>query len=226
MFQTRSLSLLTLLTGLLVAAVGCQGKLESPFERNRGAGPIRILVDNNNFLDVNRLQASPAWSVQGIQGLTSAVFGQVVGTAGDIDKNGCGDILITAPSYDNCPSCSPGHLGTWGRVFVWMGCEGSDPSGLGVNQTPLTADIILAGDVDNGSGFGSAVSPGDFNGNGYSDLAVGDRYGADWCFDPDTGYQEIAQTMGVTESTIKTRLHRARAKLAQAAQSAQKITEV
>jgi RNA polymerase sigma-70 factor (ECF subfamily) len=30
----------------------------------------------------------------------------------------------------------------------------------------------------------------------------------------DMSYREIAETMGVTESTIKTRLHRARAKLA------------
>jgi RNA polymerase sigma-70 factor (ECF subfamily) len=34
----------------------------------------------------------------------------------------------------------------------------------------------------------------------------------------DMSYQEIAETMGVTESTVKTRLHRARAKLARAAQ--------
>jgi RNA polymerase sigma-70 factor (ECF subfamily) len=35
----------------------------------------------------------------------------------------------------------------------------------------------------------------------------------------DMSYREIAETMGVTESTIKTRLHRARAKLAQSAQN-------
>lgn len=35
----------------------------------------------------------------------------------------------------------------------------------------------------------------------------------------DMSYQEIAETMGVTESTIKTRLHRARAKLAKQAQA-------
>jgi RNA polymerase sigma-70 factor (ECF subfamily) len=33
----------------------------------------------------------------------------------------------------------------------------------------------------------------------------------------DMSYREIAETMGVTESTIKTRLHRARAKLAECA---------
>jgi RNA polymerase sigma factor (sigma-70 family) len=35
----------------------------------------------------------------------------------------------------------------------------------------------------------------------------------------DMSYREIAETMGVTESTIKTRLHRARAKLARHASS-------
>ena len=42
----------------------------------------------------------------------------------------------------------------------------------------------------------------------YYSLAVVLRY---WY---DMSYREIAETMGVTESTIKTRLHRARAKLA------------
>ena len=35
----------------------------------------------------------------------------------------------------------------------------------------------------------------------------------------DMSYKEIAETMGVTESTVKTRLHRARAKLAREAQN-------
>jgi RNA polymerase sigma-70 factor (ECF subfamily) len=42
----------------------------------------------------------------------------------------------------------------------------------------------------------------------------------------DMSYREIANTMGVTESTIKTRLHRARAKLAENAQNArQSVTQ-
>jgi RNA polymerase sigma-70 factor (ECF subfamily) len=40
----------------------------------------------------------------------------------------------------------------------------------------------------------------------------------------DMSYKEIADTMGVTESTIKTRLHRARAKLAESAQDNHEIT--
>ncbi len=39
----------------------------------------------------------------------------------------------------------------------------------------------------------------------------------------DMSYKEIADTMGVTESTIKTRLHRARARLAECAQDDQEI---
>ena len=40
----------------------------------------------------------------------------------------------------------------------------------------------------------------------------------------DMSYQEIADTMGVTESTIKTRLHRARAKLAESVEDNSEIT--
>jgi DNA-directed RNA polymerase specialized sigma24 family protein len=41
----------------------------------------------------------------------------------------------------------------------------------------------------------------------------------------DMSYKEIAETMGVTESTIKTRLHRARAKLACAASAQRAQTD-
>jgi RNA polymerase sigma-70 factor (ECF subfamily) len=41
----------------------------------------------------------------------------------------------------------------------------------------------------------------------------------------DMSYREIAETMGVTESTIKTRLHRARARLAECAQQGRDVVE-
>ncbi|HUT21545.1 MAG TPA: sigma-70 family RNA polymerase sigma factor [Anaerolineae bacterium] len=41
----------------------------------------------------------------------------------------------------------------------------------------------------------------------------------------DMSYREIAETMGVTESTIKTRLHRARARLAECAQQGRDVAE-
>jgi RNA polymerase sigma-70 factor (ECF subfamily) len=41
----------------------------------------------------------------------------------------------------------------------------------------------------------------------------------------DMSYREIAETMGVTESTVKTRLHRARARLAECAQQGRDVAE-
>ena len=135
--------------------------------------------------DPNRVESTAAWTVEGIEGTTSRAFGDTVGSAGDINGDGYGDIIVTDPWHDGQPG-DPGHLGYWGRVYIWFGGPptAGDPSGLGQNETPLTADIIKSGGPENGAT--RTYAAGDINGDNYGDLAVGDFRGADWCFDPDT----------------------------------------
>ena len=143
---------------------------------------------NNDMDDPDRVAASAAWTVQGIAGETSAAFGDAVGSAGDINADGYGDIIVGDPLYDGDPA-NPGHYGYWGRVHIWFGGPptAGDPSGLGSNPTPLTADLLIAGGMAAGN-FGYALAHGDINADGYGDVAIGDPRGADRCFDPDTGY--------------------------------------
>jgi hypothetical protein len=83
--------------------------------------------------------------------LGSTGFGYAVSSAGDVNRDNFGDLLIGAPYYES---------GT-GRAMLFYG--GSAPDSV--------PDLILHGE---GGLFGAAVScAGDINGDGYDDIAVG-----------------------------------------------------
>ena len=106
------------------------------------------------------LTASPAWSVEGE--LAGARLGWSVAGAGDVNGDGYGDVAIGAP--DHTPDGSAALLYA-GRVRVYHG----GPTGLGAIPA-WTHD----GD-EYASDFGySVASAGDVDGDGASDLVVGD----------------------------------------------------
>jgi hypothetical protein len=130
---------------------------------------------SNDMDDPNRVEAAPAWSLQNIEAETSFGFGLMSGSAGDINNDGFGDIAITDPYYDGNPNSD---VGWRGRVYFWYGGPptAEDRSGLGTNQTPLTADIIKSGDAPNSAN--RYFVAGDFNRDDFSDVAIGDGAGA------------------------------------------------
>jgi hypothetical protein len=142
------------------------------------------------------LESEYDWAVEGIAGVTSSMFGAVVGSAGDINGDGYDEILVADPRHDGRPNLPPDHLGYWGRVYVWYGGPptGQNPSGLGQSQTPLTADIIINADFSSGM-YGGAFAAGDINGDGVGDVAIGDPRGAGWCLvPPDGSSQNLVET--------------------------------
>lgn len=86
-----------------------------------------------------------------------AEFGWAVASAGDVNGDGYGDLLVGARYFDN------GHLNE-GAAFVYHG------SSVGLNTT--AASTIESNQGDAWLGF-AVSSAGDVNGDGYSDILVG-----------------------------------------------------
>lgn len=94
------------------------------------------------------------WSAE--SNISNALFGWSVSTAGDVNGDGYGDVIVGAKDYSGGQSLE-------GRAYVFLG------SSNGLSLTPnWTAEPNI------GSYFGQSVSTaGDVNGDGFSDVIVG-----------------------------------------------------
>ncbi|MGW5497101.1 FG-GAP-like repeat-containing protein [Streptomyces olivaceoviridis] len=91
------------------------------------------------------------------------------GAIGDVNGDGYGDVVLGDPT-DPGTSKKSGHKG--GQISVWYG----GPNGPDPAQTPTVIHQDTAGAPGTGETddlFGSSVSTGDINGDGYTDVAVG-----------------------------------------------------
>jgi hypothetical protein len=101
----------------------------------------------------------PSWKAEGNQ--TSALFGEAVATAGDVNGDGYDDVIVGAWPYDTGPGAN-----SEGRAFVYHGSA----SGLGLSTTP---DWTVQGDEGYSWFADSVATAGDVNGDGYDDVIVG-----------------------------------------------------
>jgi hypothetical protein len=115
--------------------------------------------DNGSTVDEGRVyvyagsssgpSTTPAWTLDSNQ--VDAYFGRSVGTAGDVNGDGYSDIIVGAPH--------------WKRALVYLGSA----SGLSLSPAWSPEPPPFTG------AFGSSVgTAGDVNGDGYSDVIVGD----------------------------------------------------
>ena len=99
------------------------------------------------------MDGSTLYTFQG--DLAGDLMGSSVSAAGDVDRDGHGDVIVGAPGDDSI-------VGSSGSAWVYSGLDGS-------------VLYTFNGD-DPGDVFGVAVSgAGDFNGDGFADLIVGAR---------------------------------------------------
>ncbi|MFB7710351.1 FG-GAP and VCBS repeat-containing protein [Streptomyces sp. NPDC056105] len=110
--------------------------------------------------------ASDAWFVKGGSTLTSGPSLHVNtksyggdGVIADFNKDGYGDVAIGTPAYS----------GYEGRVSLWYGSS----SGPGTSARISQSTGGVAGTPEPDDSFGSSLSAGDANGDGYQDLVVG-----------------------------------------------------
>ena len=107
------------------------------------------------------LASTAAWTAEGDQ--ASARLGGAVMTAGDVNGDGFGDVVIGASGYTN------GQSGE-GIALAWFGSS----SGLGPNGTPSNATWQAQELNQSGAAMGvSVAAAGDVNGDGYGDVIVG-----------------------------------------------------
>lgn len=122
----------------------------SPYFDNGEANSGRVFVYHGS---ASGLSLSSSWEAGGSQ--ANAIFGQSVGTAGDVNNDGYSDIIIGS-SYNDGQ--------TAGRVSVYFG---------GSTGLSLTPDWEVQSGQAN-AGFGIAVSTaGDVNNDGYDDILIG-----------------------------------------------------
>ena len=119
------------------------------------AGAVHLYLGNQFSLS-----NVPAWSYTGYRG--DDRLGTAVATAGDLNGDGCDEIVIGAPGYN-----AEGMLDT-GRAYVFYGCQNESASTL--NTIPDWEYSYPQAGANTGIDVSSG---GDTNHDGYDELLVG-----------------------------------------------------
>ena len=83
-------------------------------------------------------------------------MGTLVNSAGDVNGDGFGDVIVSAPNYTNMQSQE-------GAAYIYHG------SAIGLSANPAA---IVESNVASGALGGAASSAGDVNGDGYSGTII------------------------------------------------------
>jgi len=136
--------------------------------------PNGLTVDDSSrpapkFFDISKIQV--AYSADQFGGAPDAHMGSSLAW-GDFDGNGTGDLAIGVPNLVSL-SRTPSHYGAVVAVYGTPIGSGDGKGGLNAlgSQMWFQADVGL--DYATDDDFGATLAAGDFNGDGYSDLAIG-----------------------------------------------------
>ncbi|MGC4024834.1 MAG: Ig-like domain-containing protein [Mesorhizobium sp.] len=160
------------------------------------AGQAYVIFGNRNIfdrpssngrtqLDTAYLTASDGFVIQNAK--SSANFGISVSSAGDINGDGIGDLLVGAAFSDADGNDS-------GAAYVIFGTTtgfGTNVDGrkvVNLSNLSATEGFKIQGDSESDNLGYSVAAAGDVNGDGYADLIVGSPYGDDGHADAGEAY--------------------------------------
>jgi hypothetical protein len=118
-------------------------------------GAVFVWYGSANGLGDNGTPANADWKFESDTYYTG--LGTAVSTAGDVNGDGYNDVIVGAAAYDN------GTIDS-GKAYVFYG------SASGLSASPNWSAV---GDVIYRSYYGTAVTAGDLNDDGYADVIVG-----------------------------------------------------
>jgi hypothetical protein len=121
----------------------------APIDEMGSTGRIFIYFGNKNFSDTSFIK---------IEGTIHSRFGESISIAGDLNKDGCEDLIVGAPGnpYVTYPA--------YGKTYLIFGNK---------NNKIDSIKVINANTSDSLDDFGSCVSGlGDINNDGFDDFAV------------------------------------------------------
>jgi hypothetical protein len=131
----------------------------SAAERNSSQGAVYLFLSSGSE-GINSSSSSNASAI-----FTGLSTGDNFGTAvsiGDINGDGFADIVIGAPSRN-------AGAGTWQGVSYIFYSTGSN----GIASASATSANVIINGVSAGDKFGSSISIGDINGDGFGDILIG-----------------------------------------------------
>lgn len=136
----------------------------------QGSGQVYIVWGKQSFppvFNLSSLNGSNGFSVNGVTTETSA--GKVLRAAGDLNKDGYGDFLLSAGSYLSGKSLESG------TVYVVFG-QKTFPSKFNLTSLNGTNGFRIEGIADGDNAGRSVAAAQDVNGDGRDDLIIGAPY--------------------------------------------------